>query len=413
MSNLSVLHISTADNLGGSGRSAYKIHRGLRKIGIDSKMLVGIQVTSDSNVERISKGWMMVADMIVRTITDKIGLQYIIFPSSLALVSHPWFKSADVIQLYNTHGNYFSHSILPLISKRKKIVWRLSDMWPVTGHCAYSGDCDLWLNGCKNCPNPNSYPPINSNSSSLLWKWKKYLYRHSDIHIVTPSSWSRMVAEKSPLFGSFKITNIANGVDTEIFKPLSKKWCRKILNIPIDKTVVLFMAHVIKDNPRKGGEFFINAINKMMEKGKDNLMAMLVGEGAEEWGYELKCPVWRRGLIDCDELLSIVYNSADILLHPAVVENLPNSIIEAMACGIPSVAFDTGGVADVVKHMETGYLATYKAVEALIQGIKLLHDNPDIRLKMSQRCREIAKSEFSVELQTQNFINLYREMGLT
>ena len=412
MPDFSVLHISTADNIGGSGRSAYKIHKGLCRIGIDSKMLVGLQVTSDPTVARISKRWMKVADLITGTITDALGLQYVFLPSSLAILSHPWFKAADIIQLYNTHGNYFSHSILPLISRRKKVVWRLSDMWPVTGHCVYSGDCELWLYGCKKCPHPDSYPPLSWDSASLLWKWKKYLYQRSGIHIVAPSSWTMGIAEKSPLFKKFSKSVIPNGVDLGIFKPIPKESCMTILNIPKEKKTVLFLAHVIKDNPRKGGDFFIAAINKIVEHGEDNLMVLLAGEGADAWGHELKCPVWRHGLINDDELLAVVYNSADILVHPAIVENLPNSIIEAMACGTPSVAFDTGGVSDVVRNMETGYLAACKDGESLYRGIKLLLDKEEVRVSMGKKCREIAEAEYSLELQTRRFAELYQKIVL-
>jgi glycosyltransferase involved in cell wall biosynthesis len=410
MSSPSVLHISTADNLGGSARSAYKIHRQLCRMGVDSKMLVGIQVTSDPKVDRISKRFMKLADTAAGLITEKLGLQYIFYPSSIPILFHPWYKNAQVIQIYNTHGNYFSHSMLPFISRKKKIVWRLSDMWAATGHCAYSYECDRWMTGCRKCPDLGYYPPITWDSASLLWKWKRFLYKRSRIHIVAPSSWTRETAEASPILREFPISFIPNGVDLEIFKPLPKEWCRTILNIPSEKKVLLFLAHVIRDNPRKGGDFFIQAVNKVVDHGGEDVLVMLVGEGVEEWGHDLKCQVWRHGFINDDELLSVVYNSADIIVHPAVVENLPNSVIEAMACGKPSVAFDTGGVSDVVKHMETGYLAKHRTVEELVAGINLLLRDQTILIKMGQQCRETAKREYSVELQAKRFAGLYREI---
>lgn len=410
MSNLSVLHISTADNLGGSGRSAYKVHCGLKELGVDSKMLVKIKITSDKDVDFISRRWVKLADRIVSFTTDFLGLQYLHFPSSGKLLRHPWFEKADVIQLYNTHGGYFSHSSLPQISKRKKIVWRLSDMWPVTGHCAYAGSCEKWRNGCKECPDLASYPSLSWDSASLLWRWKRYIYRRSKIHIVAPSSWTKEIADQSPLFEGFAKSIIPNGINTNTFKPIPQKWCRAILNIPEDKKVILFLAHVLDDNPRKGSEFFIKAINLLWNSKRNDLMVMLVGKGASNWGSELPYPVWRHDFVAEDELLAIIYNAADVYVHPAVLENMPNSILEAMGCGVPSVAFDSGGVKDVVRHKQTGYLAGFKDAQDLAEGIIWLMESQERRAEISNNCRDLILEDFTVEKQAQAFLNLYKRL---
>lgn len=404
---ISVLHISTADNLGGSGRSAFKIHKGLRDAGLDSKMLVSRQITSDPGVDRISKTWLKAADLVTGFITNKVGLQYVFYPSTYALLSHPWFKGADIIQIYNTHGDYFSHSFLPFISRHKKVVWRLSDMWPVTGHCAYSGDCDRWMIGCGKCPQLDVYPSLPWDFTSLLWRWKKFIYSKSNVHIVAPSSWIRNIAENSPLLKTFSKSTIINGVDTMVFKPLPQEWSRTILNIPQKIKTILYSAHVIQDNPRKGGDLFIQAVNKLNAQGENNLMVLIVGEGAEKWGHELKCPVWRHGLINEDELLSLVYNSADVMVNPAVVENLPNSIIEAMACGTPSVAFDTGGIKEVLTHMNTGYLAKYLDIEDLAYGIQTVLNNNVLRHSMANECLARVGNGLTVEMQASSYKHLY------
>lgn len=411
MKNINVLHISTADNVGGSGRSAYKVHNGLRKLGFNSKMIVSQKITADPDIDLIGKKGMKIADRLSGLLFDFFSLQYLYFPSSYKLLSHPWFIDADIIQLYNTHGNYFSHTVLPYMArKKKKIVWRLSDMWPVTGHCAYSGDCTLWLTGCKKCPSLGSYPSLKTDTASFLWSLKKKIYNKLDMSIVAPSSWTFEIAGKSPLFENLKKTIIPNGVDINIFKPISKEWTRTILNIPITSKIVLFLAHSIKDNPRKGGDFFIKAVNSLKEGGLDNLGVMLVGYGAEDWGHEIKCNVYRHGLINEDTMLSLIYNSADVIVHPAVLENMPNGIIEAMACGTPAVAFNTGGVSDVVKHMETGILADYGNLDGLTNGIKQILCDDNLRSEMNRKCRELAEKEFSVELQAMRFAQLYREV---
>ena len=132
---LNVLHISTSDNLGGSGRAAYRIHTGLKNLGVRSRMLVGMKVTNDPDVDLIARGaFIQTLDDWSNRITGRLSYQYLFSPSSITLLRRPWVREADVVQLYNSHGGYFSHTVLPLLSRRRPVVWRLSDMWPRTGH---------------------------------------------------------------------------------------------------------------------------------------------------------------------------------------------------------------------------------------------------------------------------------------
>jgi glycosyltransferase involved in cell wall biosynthesis len=409
MNSLSILHISTADNVGGSGRSAFKIHRELKECGIDSKMLVSTRVTSDPDIDFIHRRLSKFIDRIASMITDYLGLQYLYIPSSMSLLRHPWFKQSSIVQLYNTHGHYFSHSILPAVSRKKKIVWRLSDMWPMTGHCAYSGECEKWKTGCRGCPDIEAYPPIRRDSAAFLWKHKKYLYRKSSFHVVAPSSWIKEIADESPLFAGFSKTLIPNGFNTNIFKPLPKEWCRKIMNIPDDKKIILFIVHSFNDNQRKGTEFFLNAIRSLWETRRD-FRILLVGDSVYKWGLDLPCDVLRHDFVKDDELLAMIYNAADLNIHPAVLENMPNSILEAMSCGVPSVAFDTGGVKDAMEHKKTGYLARFKDVDDLVGGMKWLMDVHHMMPQISEDCRRTVLKKFSLKTQNAAFIDLYRQL---
>ena len=150
---LTVTHISTADTDGGSARSAYRIHQGLRRRGHVSRMLVGYKHSGDANVKTVSGSrWLQRADEIANRVTQAAGAQYLMVPSAPSALRHPWLANPDVIQLYNIHLGYFSYLSLPALSRRAPIVWRLSDQWPMTGHCAYSGSCERWRTGCGACP---------------------------------------------------------------------------------------------------------------------------------------------------------------------------------------------------------------------------------------------------------------------
>ncbi|MDB5103991.1 MAG: putative Glycosyl transferase, group 1 [Fibrobacteres bacterium] len=403
---LSVLHVSLYDNRGGSAKSAYKIHRGLKALGVQSRMMVSQKFTSDADVDTIAKGAWKGADRVIGRGLDKLNLQYLLYPSTFNFLRHPWFREADIIQLYNIHSGYFSHSLLPLISSRKKIVWRLSDMWPLTGHCAYSGDCGKWMTGCKGCPDLATYPSLGADTAALLFKWKRLLYSRTDMQVVAPSKWIKEIAEQSPLLGKYPVSYIPNGLDTEIFRPLPRSACRSILGIDETKKVALFLAHAL-DDPKKGGDSFVEAMNALWDSGRTDIMAMAVGENGHAWEGKLKCPVWKRDYVGEDELLAMVYGAADVFVHCAIRENFPNTTMEALACGVPVVAFDSGGVRELVIPGVTGILARPGSAASLSEGIRSLLDDESARTRMAKSGRERIEGTFTLKIQATALRDMY------
>ncbi|MGK7873243.1 MAG: glycosyltransferase family 4 protein [Xenococcaceae cyanobacterium] len=407
-----ILHISPSDNQGGSARSAYKIHFGLQQLGLKSRMLVRTKITDDPDVDYIHghRLGLRLRDFVGQQVVDHLNLQYLYYPSSFALTGHSWYQSANLIQLYNIHGGFFTYRALPKISRQKPVVWRLSDMWPFTGHCVYSYSCDRWKSGCGSCPLLNDYPALSQDTTALLWKVKEQVYRRSRLVFVATNSWMEKLVRESPLLGQFPTYRIPNGVDTEIFHPIPKPTAREALNIAPTAKVVLFAAHVAKFGTRKGGEYVPLVMEKVAASGVNNLVLVVMGVQADSWPEHPDYQTIRLGFTNSDRLLAIVYSAADVFLHPALAENFPNSILESMACGTPPVSFDTGGVADVVHHMKTGYLAGYKNTEDLGRGVKLLLEDAQVRLEMSRQCRTVAEAEYSNDLQAQRYAELYEAL---
>jgi glycosyltransferase involved in cell wall biosynthesis len=406
---LSVLHISTTDNLGGSGRSAYRVHSGLKDLGVRSRMLVGLKVTSDNDVLPVAQeGINAAADRFFGRALGRLSLQYLFFPSSFRLLAHQWFKEADVVQLYNTHGNYFAHTVLPLMSRRRPVVWRLSDMWPMTGHCAYPFDCERWRTGCGNCPILSDPPELYRDTTATLWKLKRWLYSHSALTIVAPSNWIAKMASESPLLGRFATHVIPNGLDTTVFAPVPKDEARKTLQISPCERVILFSADSLGDR-RKGGAYLQAAIEGLADTAK-NITLLMVGKHGTTPNMPASVRTRIVGSIDDDRALARIYSAADVFVLPTLAENLPNGALESMACGTPPVVFDVGGCRDAVRHMETGYLAKYKDVDDLTRGIRLILNDDELRNRLSKRSREVATSEYGIELQAQRFLALYQQL---
>jgi glycosyltransferase involved in cell wall biosynthesis/2-polyprenyl-3-methyl-5-hydroxy-6-metoxy-1,4-benzoquinol methylase len=407
---LSVLHISTADNLGGSARSAYRIHRGLRNLGHRSRMLVGWKATDDPDVGRIwPNGAWRILDRVVGEIGDQAGLQYLCLPSSLRLARHSWVQEADILQLYNTHGGYLNHTVLPRLAVGRPIVWRLSDMWAFTGHCAYSYDCERWKTGCGSCPILAEYPSLRRDTTALLWKLKQRIYRRCDLTVVAPSRWMASLVRESPLLGRFPIHVIPNGLDTEVFRPIPKTVAREVLGLKPDARVILFTGHS-EEAPRKGASYFREAIERLLGNLPFEVTLLVMGASGGGWLDQVGCATRCVGTVTNDLLMSAIYSAADVFVLPTLADNSPNGVLEAMACGTPAAAFNVGGVPELVHHMETGYLAAYKDAADLARGIQLLLVDEGLRERLGRRCREVVDGEHSIELQARRFEALYRDI---
>lgn len=407
----SVLHLSATDNEGGSGRSAYRIHNGLRDLGWRSRMLVGRQVTQDPDVQTVYGGGRLtrVAGRWVDQATRRVGLAYQWQLWGGRLARHAWVHEANIIQMFNLHGGYFPIRLLPEMSRHAPLVWRLSDMWPMTGHCVYSGNCDRWKIGCGACPITHEYVELGIDTTAFLWRQKNNLYADCDITVVAPSSWTERLASESPLLSRFPVHRIPNGLDVETFRPMPREVACEALGFDPAVRRMLFVAHGLDNNPRKGGDALMEALRQMGPRADVELL--LAGVGGESWQQAgLPIPVHCAGYISDDKRMAMVYAAADMIVVPSAVENLPNTLLEAMACGLPAVAVQAGGMADAVRDGETGYLVAQSDIAGLALRLNMLLDDENARRRMGAAGRQLIEREFSLGIQAERFASLYAQI---
>lgn len=408
-SSLRIVHIGTADNRGGAARAAFQLHEGLRRLGHDSRMLVGQRFEQRTEIERIGFPKTLGGRILNRLILEletRTGLQYLIQPHRRAFLSHRFLVSTDIIHLHNLHGNFFPITILPRLSKISPMVWTLHDTWSMTGHCAYNYDCDRWMIGCGKCPILSEHPKISVDTTALLWRVKDYLYRRSNICVVAPSRWLTTMARTSPLLGRFDTQCIPYGIDTQGFHPVDRATARVRLGLPVDALVTMII--LLPEDKRKGREYFIHALHKLKSGLKPWLL--VVGSRGLLNGIPQGIPVHEVGYVETTEVMNLCYSAADVFVLPTLADNLPLSLLEALAAGTPSVAFNTGGVSDIVRHKDTGYLANYKDSDDLALGIEMILTDDGLRAAMRLRCREVAVAEYSLDLQARRFEDLYRKV---
>ena len=406
---MKVLQINQTDIAGGAAIAGYRLHQGLLDQGIDSRLLVGaVKSTSEraTMIPRSTPNQRRLENQITR-FTRRLSLNYIHIVNTFDIPKHSLYQEADILNFHNIHTGYFNYLALPALTKTKPSIFTLHDMWSFTGHCSYSYDCERWKIGCGKCPYPDIYPAIKRDSTRLEWKLKNWTYKRANLTIVTPSSWLAEQVKQSML-NHLPIHHIPNGIDTGIYQPLNPEQGRSLLGIPPGKKVLMFAAHTPNDI-RKGGKLLFEVLKSLPESLRAETILLILGDGGEAFAETVGIQTLNLGFVRSDRLKALAYSVSDLFVFPTRADNLPLVLQESMACGTPMVSFNIGGVPDLVRPGITGYLAEPEDAKDFYNGIVQLLENQELRDRMRQECRKIALKEFSLELQAQRYIELYRQ----
>lgn len=402
---MNIVHIGTTDNRGGAARASFRLHTGLRAAGHGSRMVVGWKVEASADTDGVMdrRGRRRLFRRAMALVDRGLSLQYTALPWGADFLAHPFLEGADVIHLHNLHGGFFPLRILPRLARRAPVVWSLYDMWAMTGHCAYAYDCERWKTGCGRCPRLGEMPAIHMDTSAMHWRIKRALYRETAPTIATGSAWMATMVKGSPLLERCDVHTIPYGTDPTVFRPVAKAQARNALRIPLDAHVILMFA---VSEPRKGGGYLLDALERLSLDPPPWLL--IVGDRLGRVPAGL--PVRQMGFVDSDDVLNLCYGAADVFVLPTLAENFPLSILDASAAGIPSIAFDVGGVPDLVQHLETGYLVTERAVDGLVDGLRRLLTDDGLRRRLGDNARSAVEHENSIETYVRRFVALYGEV---
>ena len=408
-----ILHINLADEARGAAQAALRLHQAQNRLGHSSRMLVGHKRKDLPEIEmlpRRSTPWQKWLYRGINRFEHLTGLQYLCQPWRRQFLRHRFTKEADVVNLHNTHSGYFSHTILPALSQRTAVVWTLHDLWSMTGHCGspYMYGCERWKSGCGKCPALFDHPAIAIDTTAWLWRVKARLYQRSALAFVTPSEWLARMVRQSPLLDRFEVRCIPHGLDIDLFKPTPKTIARETLGIKSDAKVVMFAAF----DPflhRKGGVYLFEALRRLTEEGRRDLLLVTVGSAGADL-KEYRIATQNLGLIRDERVLATCFSAADLYVGPSLHETFGLVFMEAMACGTPVVAFDNTAVPEIVRHLVTGYLARNQDADDLTHGVRRLLADDAERERLGRQSRELVEREYPLELQARRYLDLYREV---
>jgi len=400
---MQTLYINISDIHGGAALGGYRLHQALLSRNVDSRMLVGDKRTRSDRIDQLP---ITLTDKVLKPIVKGMGLNYINAISSFqAIDDHPSFQNADIVTFHCLHNDFFNYLAFPKLTRQKPSIFRLSDMWGFTGHCAYSFSCEKWKTGCGNCPFPDTYPAIRRDSTRLEWKLKEWVYNRSHLDIVVPSQWLYDQVQNS-LLGRFHTHLIPNGIDITQYQPLDQNMARQALGLPEHKFILMFTAQDLNDF-RKGGDLLVKALNQLPRSLQSDVVLLCLGSGGEAMAECFSFPTFTFGYIESSRLKALAYSASDLFLFPTRADTFGLVLIESMACATPVVSFAVGGVPEIITHGETGLLASAEDFQGMSSHIEDLLGQPDLLRHMGLAGRQTVEQNYSIQQQCDRYMDLY------
>lgn len=412
---MKVTHLSTRDTQGGAARAAFRLHDGLRRIGVDSSMLVQDKSSESNSVygpdSSVGRGWTKLRPHLeqlplhlYRDRSDApFHLQWLPDRLDAAVETH----DPSVIHLHWINSGFLQ--VETLAAFNRPVVWTLHDMWPMTGGCHYSGSCTSYQTRCGECPQLGS--TSENDLSRLTWLRKNRAWESVDLTVVSPSHWLADCARSSSLFESVPVRVVPYGIDCSVYKPILQKEARRMFGLPQGAPLILFGAMNATQNSRKGFDLLLEALNKL-DAGRLPSAPELVVFGAKSSEQAPQTPFRTHflGRLADDVALAALYSGVDVFVAPSREDNLPLAVQESLACGTPVVAFDIGGMPDMINHQSNGYLATSFDGGDLASGIEWCIEGEERNDELSANARSSARERYALEEIAKQYAELYQSL---
>ncbi len=326
------------------------------------------------------------------------------------ITSLPEFQEADIIHLHWVNQGFLSlQNINKILRKGKPIVWTMHDMWPFTGICHYAHDCENYLTVCRNCR--LLAHPGEKDLSYRVFKRKEQLLSSSNMVFVACSKWLAEEANKSFLLRGKLIEDIPNPINSRLYYPHDKEKSRQKCRLPLNKKLILFSAYRTT-LPIKGLNYLIEACRLCAEahpETKDQYAIVAVGKDADLIADKFPYPVYSMGYIEDERKMAEIYNACDVFVIPSLQDNLPNTIVEAMSCGVPCVGFKVGGIPQMIDSGVDGFLADARDVVGLQEGIEWVLEKCNYE-EVSKTAYAVAMKNYSEHQVALRYIEIYNQL---
>ena len=408
-----VLIVNTSERTGGAAVAANRLMEALKNNGVKAKMLVRDKETDSLTVCGLKAKWRAQCNFLWERLVIWLHLcmkrdhlfEIDIANCGVDVTTLPEFQEADVIHLHWVNQGMLSlKNIRKILESGKPVVWTMHDIWPATAICHYARGCEAFQTECCHCPLMSG----GLDFSHRVWLKKQRMLQGQRVTYVACSQWLADEARKSALLRGQVVTSIPNPIDTHVFRPQDKQEARRALNLPTDKRIILFVSQRVTD-PRKGMSYFVDAVAMLAEKHpemKQDTVVAILGGHAEDVASQLSLPACPLGYVSNPKRIVEVYNSADVFVLPSLEDNLPNTLMESMACGVPCVGFQVGGIPEMIDHRQNGYVARFRDVDDLAAGIRYVLEEADYAELGKSAVQKVAHS-YSQQSVAKRYIEVY------
>jgi len=420
---MKILHVNTNDISGGAARAAFRLHESLLQNNINSQMLVAEKKSDITSIIALSNENLIkkIKNRLYKVILNKLSLgkyektiSKYWGPFSPQIISNKNLAknineiNPDIVHLHWICADFLSIEDIAKINA--PIVWSLHDMWAFTGGCHLVASttqmCDKYIRNCGNCDFLGS-KKTKDLSFKVLQRKKKAFMKISNMAIIGVSNWMAGCAKKSALFSDKKVVCLPNPLNTGVFKPMDKMQARILWNLPKDKKLVLFGAVLATSTPYKGYDLLVEALNEISSQ---NVEFVVFGSSEPKNSPKLSHKIHYLGHLNDDVSLVSLYSASDVMVVPSRREAFGQTASEAMSCGTPVVAFEIGGLPDIIDRKTNGYLAQPFDTSDLAKGIDWVL-NSEHYDDLAKKAREKTVREFDYGVVAKKYIELYEEVA--
>ena len=395
---MKVLIVNTSERTGGAAVAANRLMKALINHGVKAKMLVRDKESDSLTVTELSRSWRLRWNFLWERFVIFVRCGFSrkhLFEIDLAntgtdITRLREFQEADIIHLHWINQGMLSLSgIRKILRSGKPVVWTMHDIWPATAICHVTLGCRNFTTRCRSCRLLGNSQ--GDDISTTIWQRKLRMLEGENIYYVACSHWLENEAKASALLKGHKVTSIPNPIDTHIYNRYSKEEARQRLGLPQDRRLILFASQRVT-TPNKGMDYLIEACRLLGDRTKCQTPyeVVILGGHAEELVELLQLKAHPLGYVTDERRIVDVYNAVDVFVLPSLSENLPNTIMEAMACGVPCVGFKVGGIPEEIDHKRNGYVADYRNAEDLARGIRWILEESDYEALSRNAIQKVA-----------------------
>ncbi|MDH4316867.1 MAG: glycosyltransferase [Desulfobulbaceae bacterium] len=425
---MKVVIVSTDDIYGGAAVAAYRLHNSLLEAGVSSTMLVKKKHSDDSLVVSVVESEFnssqpdvflgakleeyCIANNRSKPLNHLAPTHFSLDLDDYDLSANEIISEADIINIHWCSNFLSAKSIYKLLMLGKPVVWTMHDQGPFTGGCHYTDGCDRYTQDCQLCPQL-----LNDSLGlpALFLEEKKRCFglERNNLSAIFPSRWLMDCAASSLLFKNKDLKVIPNSIDIKAFQPMPQGEARRLLDLPEDIFIILFVASDMNES-RKG----FDILNETMREAsagphrelfeQNKILLLLVGHPVANC---VQTPPVNHRYVDFvnnNDGLRRVYSSADVMAFCSREDNLPNTIIEAMGCGVPTVAYDVGGCGDIIDHGVNGYLIPQGDSRGFVDTIAEIIKSKELRAVLQDACVGAVVRKYSPEVQSRYYAEYFR-----